>query len=366
MAMLPNARTTRKGIDGPLPALEPDAVAEAVHSAGYMQALYGQDAPENSPSLHLTPTTASVPLSSAPPSIHSSPFGPASFGFYPANPVSFQSLLDHQVHPPATLEAPQSSSDNFVDDMSATSNPTSQASEQIPSGRTPLREHCQMCHATSRALQGFLQRLGNVEQCISFIQQQRFPQAIQAQHFSAAANSAFSSTSLHAGPLGSIHSSKSSLSSQNGNPSVKSVPRSEFDRFLLPFLERSAKLSDADLESAVQICLLHFPECSRDELKSRIREWFRKHREYMTHRIDTHGKKNYRLRTRQEVMAELADIRNIDRIRQECSLELKADQEAREYVLERVSSYFDRRERTERRRGSAPTNSNSKHNPAND
>ena len=121
------------------------------------------------------------------------------------------------------------------------------------------------------------------------------------------------------------------------------VNRTDLDPILVPYLQADAYAPD-DIEMVVDTCQRSFPYASRTSLGQLIREWFRKRREYMTHRVYGYCNKNYRLREGGEVLEWLKhNVDELDAIRQGCNLDVTDVKAARYYAYDRVESFFNRR-----------------------
>jgi hypothetical protein len=82
-----------------------------------------------------------------------------------------------------------------------------------------------------------------------------------------------------------------------------------------------------------------------------VKEWFRKRREYMTHRVFNYCNKNFRMQDGQHVLAQLRrDVAMQDAVRRDCNLDITDDLAARSYIIERVESFFSTREGRKRSR----------------
>ena len=121
------------------------------------------------------------------------------------------------------------------------------------------------------------------------------------------------------------------------------VGRTDLDPILLPYLNKSPYVGD-DLERIVTECQRTFPHSSRSALNQLVREWFRKRREYMTHRVYNHCNKQYRMRDGKEVLKSLrGNAQALDEIREECRLDVTDVNAARDFAYDRVESFFERR-----------------------
>jgi hypothetical protein len=196
-------------------------------------------------------------------------------------------------------------------------------------------DHCLRCHETALALESITRRLINLEK------------NLKQEAEIARLNDILSPL------LPNLDSSKSSSNSNNNNHSriqstsggSSTIQRADLDEFLSPFLEQSPYAPDGNtFEQIITDCQRLFPNESRQRIISKIREWFRKRREYMTHRVYNYCNKHYRMQDGKQVIDTLrTNSAMIDTIREECSIDIGNDDEARDYVIDRVESFFERR-----------------------
>ena len=206
--------------------------------------------------------------------------------------------------------------------------------------------HCDSCHMTADALESILRRLTNLERGMY--------QPIRP----ALADIAADVLNLHpSSPPDAVPPTSttgtSSIApagpdvrrSSSNNSSPHEVQRTDLDRFLLPHLHHSSKVPAEDiLKAIISEYQRAFPHTNCTKLNSRIKEWYRKRREYMTHRVYNYCNKNFRLRDGQEVLEMLrGNAQVLDEIREECKLDVTDAHAAREYAYDRVESFFNRR-----------------------
>lgn len=121
------------------------------------------------------------------------------------------------------------------------------------------------------------------------------------------------------------------------------IMRTDLDPILLPYLAQSPHI-DKQLERVVRECQRSYPQATRTTLSRLIREWYRKRREYMTHRIYNYCNKHYRLVDGGMVLERLSgDVGELDRVRAECKLDVVDVEAARAFAYDRVVSFFTRR-----------------------
>ena len=124
---------------------------------------------------------------------------------------------------------------------------------------------------------------------------------------------------------------------------TSNVNRTDLDPILLPYLAQSPYVS-SDVERIITECQRTFPHASRAALGQLIREWFRKRREYMTHRVYNYCNKHYRLMEGKEVLNMLRNNEQaLDAIRDECRLDITEVTASRDFAFDRVESFFMRR-----------------------
>jgi hypothetical protein len=125
--------------------------------------------------------------------------------------------------------------------------------------------------------------------------------------------------------------------------------RTDLDPYLLPFLVRSPYLTPEQMAFVMPEMQRAFPLAKKERLESLTREWFRKRREYMTHRINAYCDRMYCMQVEADVLPYLqSDELQLDEIAWKCKLDVtECQEEARAYVLERVTSYFHNRRKTD-------------------
>lgn len=124
-----------------------------------------------------------------------------------------------------------------------------------------------------------------------------------------------------------------------------SPQRTDLDDFLLPYLAQSPHLMSEQMPTVLDALQPHFPHVSTEALASLVREWYRKRREYMTHRVNAYCDKHFCMLTELEVLPGLV----ADRMQQEAILRAVRldvtdnDECARQYLVERIAAYFANR-----------------------
>ena len=201
------------------------------------------------------------------------------------------------------------------------------------SGVTSDKDHCFRCHETALALESIARRLINLEK------------NLKQEAEVARLNDIL--TPLLPDPAISKSPSTSTYSGHRQNPITGSamIQRTDLDDILMPYLERSPYApEDAMFDRIIAECQRIFPHETRQRVVSKIREWYRKRREYMTHRVYNYCNKHYRMQDGKQVISSLrTNDAMVDVIREECSIDVGDDEEARKYVIDRVASFFERR-----------------------
>ena len=193
-------------------------------------------------------------------------------------------------------------------------------------------DHCFRCHETALALESIARRLINLEKNLK--QEAEIARLndilsplLPDQDSSKSSTSTYSNR-LQTHPTGSV-----------------TIQRTDLDDVLLGYLEQSPYAPEDNMfDRIIAECQRIFPHATRQRLVSKIREWYRKRREYMTHRVYNYCNKHYRMQDGKQVINVLrANNAMVDSIREECSIDVENDEEARKYVIDRVESFFERR-----------------------
>lgn len=130
---------------------------------------------------------------------------------------------------------------------------------------------------------------------------------------------------------------------------VKDVQRNVLDKLCLPVLEKCYEPDKTQLMDLVdELEKHHFYHIDRRVLMSAVRRWFRKRREEMGARIFVLCKGSDLIRVEQSGIRDFlrglkTDIELLDKIRTRVALDVKDETQGREFVQEKIDSYFRRR-----------------------
>ena len=143
----------------------------------------------------------------------------------------------------------------------------------------------------------------------------------------------------------------SSAQSHQISSTSRSLSRTDLDPFLEHLIQRSPYINETQLPQATREIRRAFPYVEPSLIGKAVKEWFRKRREYMTHRVFNYCNKNFRMQDSGEVLCKLKnDIDMQDFLRRSCNLDVVDDTAARNYIIERVESFFSTRETKKRPR----------------
>lgn len=130
---------------------------------------------------------------------------------------------------------------------------------------------------------------------------------------------------------------------------VKDVQRNVLDKLCLPVLEKCYEPDKTQLMDLVdELEKHHFYHIDRRVLMSAVRRWFRKRREEMGARIFVLCKGSDLIRVDQSQIREFlrglkANTELLDKVRTRVALDVKDETQGREFVQEKIDSYFRRR-----------------------
>jgi hypothetical protein len=130
---------------------------------------------------------------------------------------------------------------------------------------------------------------------------------------------------------------------------VKDVQRNILDRVCQPLLERCYDPDKSQLMDLVdELEKHHFYHIDRRTLMSAVRRWFRKRREEMGARVFMLCRTGELLnvpadRIREFLRGLKDDLELLDRFRSRAGIEVKDLTQAREFVFEKIDSFFRRK-----------------------
>lgn len=205
--------------------------------------------------------------------------------------------------------------------------------------------HCQWCVSIPHYLAALDRYLSNVEAALNAAEQPTGGSVAVSPagyaHWlpsSSTANTPTSTTpSTMPSPLSNGNASRGGLGAR------RDLRRQDLDDLLLPFLRKSAHLPVRTLDAALAQTLRLYPLCPRPKMTSLIREWFRKKREYMSHRVHIYCRKHGITRAHVDHLASHPDL--LDDVRDQCGIEITDDRAARKFVLERMAGFFEKNPR---------------------
>lgn len=127
---------------------------------------------------------------------------------------------------------------------------------------------------------------------------------------------------------------------------VRDVSKSCLDRVCTSTLDHTYDPSKTQLTELAMVVERYVPNIDRRTIMSAIRKWFRKRREEMGARVFQYCRSELRVPT-QEIAGFVRGLRQnrqlLDTIIVKASIEIKRKETAREFVVEKIESFFRRK-----------------------
>lgn len=119
----------------------------------------------------------------------------------------------------------------------------------------------------------------------------------------------------------------------------------DISMFASSTLTRTAYPLEQDLQEIVQDLQAAYPDLDADQLLSKVKEWFRKQREYMTHRISTAIRKqlkNRALDAKDFYQGAMTNNDFLDKAFEQSRIQIKDHANRREFIRSKIKSYYER------------------------